>query len=382
MKLEALKGKRWFKARAARPSDLYLQDSAELEGVALELWTVVFEDGVSETYAATSDDKAFGKFLKAAFPCGGGREVPGRFGTFKFESRAAIPGEAFDLLEPLGLDQSNSAFCAKGKLFVKLFRRLEAGAHPEEETLKFLAGKGFTHAPELLGSAFYEGPEGSYAIAVLERHLAPAKSAFEVFTKEMRPELAALLGKRTAELHEALSGLPGEGSAPEEPPFGRLEALLKASSGALEQKVLAALPELRNSFAAKLAAAGTMPAQRIHGDYHLGQVLLHEGDFCILDFEGEPARPLGERRRLRPRAADLAGMLRSFSYAEAVGKKPSAACAKAFLEAYAGRSQTPLEELRRATGPYVLSKAVYEACYELEFRPGWFKIPASALLGG
>lgn len=382
MKLEDLVAKRWFRARAAKPVALRLRDSAELAGARLELLTVEFEDGASETYAAVSDENAFGSFLGAAFGGGGTREVKGRFGTFKFESHAGVPGSAFDGLAPLGLDQSNSAFCNPGSLFAKLFRRLEAGAHPEEETLKFLAANGFTHAPELLGGAFYECGEGSFALAVLERHLAPARNAFEAFTEAMDEALAALLGRRTAELHEALAALPGNASAPETPPFDKLETLLKTSSGSLEQRLLRELPKIRSDFLSQLETAHALPEQRIHGDYHLGQVLLHNGDFCILDFEGEPSRPLGERRRLRSRAADLAGMLRSFGYAEAVGGKSSEAAARAFLKAYAERSQIPPETLARATAPFVISKAVYEACYELEFRPGWFRIPASALLGG
>lgn len=382
MKLEDLTSKRWFRARAAAPVELCLRDSATLAGTRLDLWTVTFGDGAHETYAAVSDDNSFGDFLKAAFGGGQKLEVEGLRGVFKFECHAEVPSAAFDGVAPLGLDQSNSAFCNPGVLFAKLFRRLEAGAHPEEETLKFLAQKGFTHAPELLGSAFYECGEGSFALAVLERHLAPAQNAFEAFTKAMDGELAALLGQRTAELHAALAGLPGNASVPEEPPFAKLETLLRTRSGELERKLLGALPGLQNSFLGKLATAGKLPEQRIHGDYHLGQVLLHNGDFCILDFEGEPSRPLGERRRLRSRAADLAGMLRSFAYAEAVGGKPCKTAAGAFLKAYAQSSQIPLDALKLAAEPFIISKAVYEACYELEFRPGWFKIPAKALLEG
>ena len=86
------------------------------------------------------------------------------------------------------------------------------------------------------------------------------------------------------------------------------------------------------------------------------------------------------RRALRSPAVDIAGMLRSFQYAGAVSGQNSAACERAFLEGYAQAVHVDLDTLEHAATPYILAKAVYEACYELEFRPDWFHIPARALL--
>jgi predicted trehalose synthase len=110
--------------------------------------------------------------------------------------------------------------------------------------------------------------------------------------------------------------------------------------------------------------------------------------FKILDFEGEPSRTLDYRRAKRSPLVDVAGMLRSFSYASACRVAGSAngasdsygGCESAFLEGYARRSGITVAELQKACAPYAIAKAVYEACYELEFRPGWFRIPATALL--
>ena len=133
---------------------------------------------------------------------------------------------------------------------------------------------------------------------------------------------------------------------------------------------------------------GCFVPQRIHGDYHLGQLLFNGTNFTVLDFEGEPTRTLEFRRRLRSPAADIAGMLRSFAYAEAVRqanipeqKRTAEPCSYglSFLIGYSQESGIPIKQLEEESRPYILSKAVYEACYELEFRPDWFWIPEKAL---
>ena len=124
--------------------------------------------------------------------------------------------------------------------------------------------------------------------------------------------------------------------------------------------------------------------QRIHGDYHLGQLLYKDGKFIVLDFEGEPTRTLEYRRRLRSPAADIAGMLRSFAYASAIrsDKEFEQVTAEAFLQGYSQESSISVPQLKEDASPYVLGKAIYEACYELEFRPDWFWIPERALKSG
>jgi predicted trehalose synthase len=237
------------------------------------------------------------------------------------------------------------------------------------------------------------------------------QDAWAYFNSVMDAPCAEALGIATAKMHRALRGLPGTPAQNPEIPFDKLEHLLNSAVAAdamsatdavsadisagnemreLAEKVKATLPKLKrmakDAFGAPTGSEPFTP-QRIHGDYHLGQVLVSAADFKILDFEGEPTRSLEYRRALHSPLVDVAGMLRSFQYAGATSGFDCTACKHAFLEGYAqaaridaGAAHVDLETLERAATPYILAKTVYEACYELEFRPGWFHIPARALL--
>jgi maltose alpha-D-glucosyltransferase/alpha-amylase len=240
---------------------------------------------------------------------------------------------------------------------------------------------------------------------------------------------AALLGRRTAEMHLAL-GQPTKDSAfaPETMTEEELSLLRKdlsehasAAFDALRQS-LSLLPadveemsglvlSRRRRVAERLGRVGELKSAgqriRVHGDYHLGQVLRSRGDFVILDFEGEPARSLAERRARQSPMKDVAGMLRSFSYAAYSGlmrmltRRPGdaerlepwarvweqAACS-AFLRAYrltmkaAGGLLVPVdaEAFEQLLEIYVLDKALYELMYELNNRPAWVRIPLAGIL--
>ncbi len=230
-------------------------------------------------------------------------------------------------------------------------------------------------------------------------------------------DFARTLGVRTGELHRALAAVPAADFAP--------EAYSALSQRAVYQSVRTLI---RNTFRAarKLpASAGTPLAEtemeeralgrlsqlleerlggrriRVHGDYHLGQVLWTGRDLVIIDFEGEPARPLGQRRLKRSPLQDVAGMLRSFHYAayaglfQEVGRDEAAAgqaeqwvlfwrawVARAFVTAYretvAGSEIVPQDDVEfcKALDLFLLEKAVYELGYELANRPEWVEIPA------
>jgi maltose alpha-D-glucosyltransferase/alpha-amylase len=242
-------------------------------------------------------------------------------------------------------------------------------------------------------------------------------------------ESARLLGQRTAELHIALS------SRPDEPDFGpepfsllyqrSLYQSMRSLTGRtfqLLQQRLADLPEgvradaeavlgahdrVIDRFAALLSGKVAATRIRTHGDYHLGQLLYTGKDFVILDFEGEPARPLSERRMKRSPFRDVAGMLRSFHYAAyaklfeegEAGVAPSGALpaleswaldwerwtSATFLRAYLdrawGTSFVPpsREEVGMLIDVYLLEKAVYELAYELNNRPAWVRIPLQGI---
>ena len=279
-----------------------------------------------------------------------------------------------------------------------------------------------------------EALRGQAAAAEMDASTITANPAFDLsgaatVTPSVQPienlaagylDAAALLGQRTAELHLAMA-TPTENRAFAAEPT--TAASLEADAARLERQIaatlhatkarFATLPEELESAAALLLSQrdalravaeelrSTPPARagmrtRIHGDYHLGQVLRTEDDFVLLDFEGEPARSLAERRQKQSPWKDVAGMLRSFSYAGAAGfgTAPSAmrsawesAASSRFLGAYertlSMRPELPGERpvAMRLLRAYLLEKALYELLYELNNRPDWIAIPLSGILG-
>jgi maltose alpha-D-glucosyltransferase/alpha-amylase len=239
--------------------------------------------------------------------------------------------------------------------------------------------------------------------------------------------MAGLLGLRTAEMHHALATPAGD-PAFEPEPLGRegrvrlardmavhghqaLDALetamtrLPATLAAMARRILGARGALVARFDEIAQVDPLTPCVRVHGDYHLGQVLWDGTDVTILDFEGEPLRPIEERRRKHPPAKDVAGMLRSYSYAAEAALAAHVAAggtgreavdpwarawqswnAAAFLHGYVGRARdaglvssdaAAFEGLLRA---FLLDKALYELLYELNNRPDWLRIPLQGIL--
>ena len=322
----------------------------------------------------------------------------------------------------LSAEQSNSSLVFGNRLILKLFRLLEPGENPELEVTRALAGAGFEHCPAPLG--WIEGLGST--LGILQRFLAGSVDGWKLATERVadhyesgdgEPENfagdAGALGRLTAELHAAMAAaLPKVAAG--QPDLGRLSARLL---GQLAQ-VTALVPELaRHRQAieevytkAEAAGGGSRYLQRIHGDYHLGQVLKVPGGddggrWIVIDFEGEPARPLQERRRLASPLQDVAGMLRSFDYAAfsplVLGEDPDTpgptrdelarfegpaaawieACRRAFLDGYravAGDDGPAGGDAELLLRTFELDKAVYEVMYEARHRPPWLQIP----LGG
>ena len=190
-------------------------------------------------------------------------------------------------------------------------------------------------------------------------------------------------------MHESLKDLDGPYYLDVEPPFNKLEQLLESTTDTeYAPRIREKLSELRTRYGdliRETQARRAFRKQRIHGDYHLGQVLITQSangtkHFEIIDFEGEPTRSLDYRRMRRSPAVDVAGMLRSFAYAAAVSKTDPSEAQHNFITGYSKVSGISVSDIEKESKPYILAKAVYEACYELEFRPDWFWIPAKALL--
>jgi len=349
----------------------------------------------------------------------------------------------------LKAEQSNTAIVYGQRLFLKLFRKLEPGINTDLEVTRFLNEEtSFTNTPRLAGALEYEsttlgllqgyttnsGDAWQYTLDSISRFfdriLSDTNAAEQM--KHPNEELiggylsdAELLGRRTAEMHLALASRDDVAAfAPE--PFTphyqrsiyqsmRTQAVQtmqllrrRAKDNPEAQMVLAREAELQKRFRAVLD--GRISGQRIrtHGDYHLGQVLYTGNDFVIIDFEGEPLRPLSERRIKRSALRDVAGMLRSFHYAPyavVFGQAPgvviraedeslldmaatywhhtvSAAFLRSYLAASAGAPHLPAtrDELRVLLDAYRLEKALYEIVYELNNRPDWLRIPVRGVL--
>ncbi len=393
--LNSIAQMRWFMGKGQPIRHLDEMDSTTIGGCKLQILQVEFENGSRDLYAAVDDESRMGALLTEGF-CGAPsvQIYKGGEGQFVFSRASRIDRDSLAQAVSLGIEQSNSAFFVEGKYFFKLFRRLHAGIHPEQETLTHLNRNKFNGVPQVLGQAEYQKKGNSYAIGILENHVAGAKNAWDLFSqKEQDPEslgnAAFEIGCATARMHDALKNLKGTAQCPEEPPFDKLIWLLNASNKKnlipLVKEILRRQDALENDS----SRPRLFTPQRIHGDFHLGQVLLKNGNFTILDFEGEPARSLDYRRRLRNPAVDIAGMLRSFAYAEAVqqAQETDSGTPKTgifdhgvyFLMGYSKETGIPIKQLEEETRPFILGKAIYEACYELEYRPKWFWIPEKAL---
>lgn len=389
--IEDISRKRWFMGKGRQIRSIEKLDSIPIGGTKVSIIQVLFESGERDYYCVIEDESKIGAVLAEYFG-------------------PNFPKETLLHARPLNAEQSNSAFYSKGEFFFKLYRRLQVGEHPEAEIMKHLSQKAAQGlpkiAPDFYGDFSYTKDGETRTLGILEEHVPDAQNAWDLMVRtpsektqsgcqNFFADAALELGRTTAQMHKALKDLDGTAPRAEEVPFDKLIALLQANGKQdlvarvekLKLQTQEEIPGLARDDKQKASASRCtedprfLVPQRIHGDYHLGQLLYKDGKFIVLDFEGEPTRTLEYRRRLRSPAADIAGMLRSFAYASAVrgDKEFEQVTAEAFLQGYSRESGIPVPQLKEEASPYVLGKAIYEACYELEFRPDWFWIPERAL---
>jgi maltokinase len=333
--------------------------------------------------------------------------------VMEFRSVSGVEGEleAPRAIRPIGVEQSNTSLVFDDRLVLKLYRRLEPGVNPELELLRFLTEHGFPNIPALEGWAQYLGKPMDATLATLQ-HFVPSegdgwKLALDSLAGDTADFLSRLhrLGEVTGAMHAVLASDSSDPSfAPEEPSSEAL-ALLVATVDEEIERVFASLPdepalepiagrgeEVRERLRLRSHVGATGRVIRHHGDYHLGQVLWAEEDWVVIDFEGEPARGLTERRRKRSPLRDVAGMLRSFAYAASAseleqGVKPPEGWeenARAeFLAGYLDEVDSSIvpsgQALERLLTLFELEKAVYELRYELDNRPDWVRIPVAGI---
>jgi maltose alpha-D-glucosyltransferase/alpha-amylase len=347
----------------------------------------------------------------------------------------------------LSAEQSNSSLIAGDLMMIKLLRKIAPGSHPEAEMGRYLTAQGYANTAPFLGEVVRVATDGSRAtLAIIQGavrnqgdawawtldHLARALDDFGVrgggqmsddFRFDDFTAFAANLGMRLGELHAVLARpsdnpdfAPAKAGDDEIAVWTRrAQSLLDDAMSALEAKRTweheedggraASLVARRGKLSAaidRLAEAGRgSPVTRIHGDLHLGQILVSSGDAVFIDFEGEPARPLEERRAKASPLRDVAGVLRSFDYAAAmVGRNEQASphvagprrndflerfrvdAAQAFLAAY----RTSVEASGGAVSMelldmFLIEKAAYEIAYEASNRPAWIGVPLGGLDG-
>ncbi|MFJ6083443.1 maltokinase [Streptomyces sp. NPDC092369] len=317
-----------------------------------------------------------------------------RIGGLRFERDTGrdIPEDLVPRL--MTAEQSNSSVVYGDTFILKLLRRITPGVNPDLELPLALAREGSARVPAPTAWLRSELDGQSYVLGVLQPFVRGATDGWELALRELAKGEdftgeARALGRATAEVHTALArALPTVtlGNAQLRPLVdGMVERLESAAQAvpALRPYVLG----LHSAFEAlaDLAAEGhTWTAQRIHGDLHLGQCLRSaDGEWSLIDFEGEPSKPLAERRLPQPVARDVAGMLRSFDYAAHSAGPPApewaAACRAAYCSGYAeaaGRDPRTDPVLLRA---YETDKAIYEVLYEARHRPDWLPVPMAAI---
>ena len=316
-------------------------------------------------------------------------------------------------VRPVGVEQSNSSIVFGESLILKAFRRVEPGVNPELELLRFLSDRHFPHIAPIAGWFQYDGRLMDATLGVLQEYLAGAQDGWELALDALSSDPEAFLaevhalGVVTGELHSALGSEGADPAfAPEEPSTEALSILTATIDEEIE-RIFVELPDEealepirgrgqdvqeRLQMLAAVGAGGRVI--RTHGDYHLGQTMLADRGWVILDFEGEPARPMPMRRLKRSPLRDVAGMLRSFSYAAAGSRILRDApppegweerARETFLEGYFGSVDSSLlppgdEGTRKMLSIFELEKAVYELRYELNNRPDWVAIPVAGIV--
>jgi maltose alpha-D-glucosyltransferase / alpha-amylase len=459
--------RRWFAAKSQSIRQVVIRDHATLaagmEPVVLALLDVEFDDGArevvflpmafmaapaSEELLHASPDLVVARISGARtgvlherldlgvvdrmLDCiARERQIEGRFGRFLGTPTTAFAAsrgaDATLTVERAPAEQVNTTFHLGRRLNLKLFRRVEPGPHPEVEIGRHLIERvRFDRVPPLAGTLEYEGSNGVTALAVLHGLVPDSVTGWTLALGEVDryfervvalpgepsiehlgwfAEALARLGLRTAEMHRALATAAGDAnftSCPVTP--AHLQQIADRMKRRAVEVVGRETAILANAEALAAIPLEGLECTRIHGDYHLAQVLWHEGDFTIIDFEGDPDIPLADRRTLQSPLVDVAGMMRAFVYAAQVRlaawreREPetarrleswadfwSRAAAKVFLDSYrttartlAGHTSDPpgFDAVLRCL---LIVRDLEDLAREVRERPAMAGIPLAAL---
>ncbi|HEX5088975.1 MAG TPA: hypothetical protein VFV89_14300 [Nocardioides sp.] len=387
---------------------VYYQDAEHRLDHAFVGWWEDPDRGWQHAYDAAHDRDAMALWLRAF-------AAESTEGGLEFHR---LPGHELDLEASSTLfsgEQSNSSVAYGEDSLMKVFRKVTPGVNPDIAVHEVLTRAGSEHVPALYGWLETRLDEGDdvLQLAMLQQFLRTASDGWDLALASVRalyadPEVHARdsggdfagessrLGEALREVHHTLR----EHFPAETRPASEAAELAAAMTGRLET-ALGVVPELREHAAtlraafAAVAKLDGLEVQQVHGDLHLGQTLRTSHGWKIVDFEGEPAKPLAERQLPDSPWRDVAGMLRSFDYAARVVQRSlSTSEADAdlidtraqewsernkfhFLHAYAGGELSP--EQRVLLDAYFADKAVYETVYETRNRPSWVAIPLQAV---
>ena len=414
------------------------------DAAALDPKMVVAKVASQEGEGALLDatwDPVFQKHLGATFlsPCAYDSEAGGKW-SIERVGKSAIQFRPDAEITVGSAEQSNSALVFDRQAFLKLFRKIEAGVHPDVEVTRFLTvDAAFPHVPTLFGTITYTDSSGEALCGMMQEYLAGSTDAWSYILAAAKSNPSGTardiekLGSITREMHDALSGDAANSAGSAFTPLATEPADVERWAQKTKESIRDAVSLLdKQRSAGKLAneraaeaeiivrrrdhyiswveeIADTIGADagsriRTHGDYHLGQVLRTKSDsFVIIDFEGEPTRPLADRREKTSALRDVAGMLRSLSYAaarmvqgapnekpdrkkqaerELIGGRWERDARAAFLRGYTGamkddRGLLPNDpkHFDALLSLFEAEKVFYELAYELNHRPGWEWIP-------
>jgi maltokinase len=372
-----------------------------------------------DALARTSDWTAYDAMAEPSSLLGlvarmdGNEEIEASEGHFLFHRGGGVAGISDDAsVRPIGVEQSNSSVVIDERLMLKVFRKLEPGVNPEIEMLRFLTAHGYAHIAPLQGWYDYDGQALAATLGVAQQFLPDAVDGWELALDEIVSDPESFLdkvgrlGAVTAQLHSVLASDASDPAfAPEEPSQESL-SLLTATVDEDIERIFLRMPDderlepiagrgqvVRERLASRAQVGVAGRSIRTHGDYHLGQTLYTPNGWVIIDFEGEPARALPERRQKRSPLRDVAGMLRSFAYAtsaveilrhESAPDEFEARARERFLEDYFAHVDPALlppgeAAVRNLLSIFELEKAIYELQYEINNRPEWIPIPVAGI---
>jgi len=414
-----LAAQRWFRAKQRTIAAVTQVDRALLERAEVRVLEVTYADGggpdrylvpTVDGHEPNDGEGAWREIVRAMAADAELRGDHGRFTCSRTDAFAELlpsAQQAVDALEErrLHVEQSNTSIVLGQRLILKLYRLLEPGENPDLEVSAFLTDAGFADTPAVAGAMAYAPESGEEAAAaMLQAYVASTGDAWGAMLHALADHaregirIAAAVGGVTAAMHAALASRPDHPAFPARAATVAETAAWRASAerqlaqavtavdGAAHERLVELAPAVTARFAATFGSAtGEARVSRIHGDYHLGQLLARtDGGFSVIDFEGEPARPLAERRQPGSPLRDVAGLLRSLDYAARTAARDDptldadgwlAEARAAFIGACGGIGQSEAALLEA----FELEKACYEVRYEAGNRPDWLWLPLAAI---